>query len=154
MPCTVYTSLFPFGICCCTTLTAARLKPGSAVSQSDHRIDKTLQNIRIATEAQNTGEITTDINSCCRCNVAAFTLNHAWIVFEADWTAMADGVNVVDEVDEVDEDEPPTMIYPLITVSDLPSSTTAGIYTPLHSQTLTLCYDFNILGCCCCCFFF
>lgn len=42
---------------------------------------------------------------------------------------MADGGNVVEG--EVDDDEPPTMSYPLITVSDLPSSTTAGIYT-LH----------------------
>lgn len=47
---------------------------------------------------------------------------------------MADGGNVVEG--EVD-DEPPTMSYPLITVSDLPSSTTAGIYTLLRSQPLT-----------------
>lgn len=49
---------------------------------------------------------------------------------------MADGGNVVEG--EVDDDEPPTMTYPLITVSDLPSSSTAGIYTLLHSQPLTL----------------
>lgn len=49
---------------------------------------------------------------------------------------MADGGNVVEG--EVDDDEPPTLSYPLITVSDLPSSTTAGLYTLLLSPCLLL----------------
>lgn len=49
---------------------------------------------------------------------------------------MADGGNVVEG--EVDEDEPATMSYPLITVSDLPSSTTAGISTLLPLQLIII----------------
>lgn len=65
---------------------------------------------------------------------------------------MADGGNVVEG--EVDEDEPATMSYPLITVSDLPSSTTAGISTLLPLQLIIiliifLCFTFTpfILNC-------
>lgn len=54
---------------------------------------------------------------------------------------MADGVNAVEG--EVD-DEPPTMSYPLITVSDLPSSTTAGIY---NTAALTACCYFYYYYC-------
>lgn len=46
---------------------------------------------------------------------------------------MADGLNVVEG--DVDDDEPCTRSCPVITVSDLPSSTTAGIYTLLHLHT-------------------
>lgn len=60
---------------------------------------------------------------------------------------MADGGNAVEA--EVDDDEPPTMSYPLITVSDLPSSTTAGIYSHSHllfipaCQRVGVCFKMN-----------